>query len=120
MRQVKSQNPELLKLIRSLRKKAKENDVAIWRDVADRLSASKRQRTSVNLSRLNRYTKQKEAVVVPGKVLGAGKLEHPLVVAAFAFSDEARQKIAQAKGKCLSISELMENAPKGSNVRIME
>jgi large subunit ribosomal protein L18e len=103
-----------------LRKKAKENDVAIWRDVADRLSASKRRRTAVNLSRLNRYTEQKEAVVVPGKVLGAGKLEHPLVVAAFAFSEEARQKIVQAKGKCLTISELVENIPKGSNVRIME
>lgn len=120
MRQVKSQNPELLKLIRSLRKKAKENDAAIWRDVADRLSASKRQRTAVNLSRLNRHTKQKEAVVIPGKVLGSGKLEHPLVVAAFAFSDEARQKIVQAKGKCLTISELVESIPKGSNVRIME
>ena len=120
MRQVKSRNPELLKLIRSLRKKAKENDVAIWRDVADRLSASKRRRISVNLGRLNRYTEQKEAVVVPGKVLGAGRLEHPLVVAAFAFSDEARQKIAQAKGKCLTIFELVENTPKGSNVRIME
>jgi large subunit ribosomal protein L18e len=103
-----------------LKKKAKENDVAIWRDVADRLSASKRQRISVNLGRLNRYTEQKEAVVVPGKVLGAGRLEHPLVVAAFAFSDEARQKIALAKGKCLTISELVENTPKGSNVRIME
>ncbi len=120
MRQVKSQNPELLKLIRSLRKKAKENNVAIWRDVADRLSASKRQRTSINLGRLNRYTAQKEAVVVPGKVLGAGKLEHPLVVAAFAFSEEARRKIAHAKGKCLTIPELVESTPKGSNVRIME
>jgi large subunit ribosomal protein L18e len=69
---------------------------------------------------LNRHTEQKESVVVPGKVLGAGRLEHPLVVAAFAFSDEARQKIVQAKGKCLTISELVENAPKGSNVRILE
>ena len=120
MRQVKSQNPELLKLIRSLKKKAKENDAVIWRDVADRLSTSKRQRPAVNLSRLNRYTKEKETVVVPGKVLGAGRLEHPLVVAAFTFSDEARQKITHAKGKCLPIQDLVEDNPKGSNVRIME
>ena len=120
MKQVKSQNPELLKAIRSLRKKAKENDAAIWRDVATRLSASKRRRVSVNLSRLNRYTKEKETVVVPGKVLGAGRLEHPLVVAAFAFSDEARAKIIHAKGKCVPISQLIEDNPKGSNVRIME
>lgn len=120
MRQLKSQNPELLKLIRCLKKKATENDVAIWRDVADCLSTSKRQRVAVNISRLNRHTKEKETVVVPGKVLGAGRLEHPLVVAAFAFSDEARQKITHAKGKCLPISDLVEDNPKGSNVRIME
>ena len=120
MKQVKSQNPELLKLIRYLRKKATEDNVSIWRDVADRLSTSKRQRSAVNLSRLNRHAKEKETVVVPGKVLGAGKLEHPLVVAAFAFSDEARQKITHGKGKCLPIQELVEDNPKGSNVRMME
>lgn len=120
MRQVRSQNPELLKLIRFLRKGAKENNAAIWRDVANCLSSSKRKRIAINLSRLNRHTKEKDTVVVPGKVLGAGRLEHPLIVAAFTFSDEARSKITQAKGKCLPILELLEANPKGSNIRIME
>jgi len=120
MRPVKSQNPELLNLIHSLRKKAKENDAAIWRDVADRLSSSRRRRVTVNLSRLNRYTKEKETVVVPGKVLGAGKLEHPLIVAAFTFSKQSHSKISTAKGKCLSILELLKTNPKGSNIKIME
>jgi large subunit ribosomal protein L18e len=120
MKQVKSQNPEFLNLIRSLRKKAHENDAAIWRDVADRLSSSKRRRIAVNLSRLNRYTKEKETVVVPGKVLSAGKLEHPVIVAAFAFSKQAHAKISSARGKCLTITELLKVNPKGSNVRIME
>jgi ribosomal protein uL13 len=120
MKQVKSQNPELLKAIRSLRKTAKENDAAIWRDMAVRLSASKRRRVAINLSRLNRHTTETETVVVPGKVLGGGKLEHPIIVAAFAFSDEARAKIVHAKGKCVYISQLLKDNPKGSNVRIME
>lgn len=120
MKQLKSQNPELLNLIRSLRKKAKENEAAIWQDVADRLSSSKRKRVAVNLSRLNRCTKEKETVVVPGKVLGAGRLEHPLTVAGFAFSKEARLKISKAKGKSLTILELSKKNPKGTNVVIME
>ena len=120
MRQVKSQNPELLNLIHSLRKTARENDATIWRDVAQRLSSSRRRRVAVNLSRLNRYTKEKETVIVPGKVLGAGKLEHPIHVAAFAFSEQAQSKILKAKGKILAISELLKDNPKGSNVRIME
>jgi len=120
MRQLKSQNPELLTLVRSLRKKAHENDAAIWRNVAEELSSSSRKRATVNLSRLNRYTKDKETVVVPGKVLGVGKLEHPITVAAFAFSKQARTKISHAKGRCVSILELVKGNPKGSNVRIMK
>lgn len=120
MRQVKSQNPELLNVIRSLKKKAKENDADIWRDIATRLSSSKRRRVAVNLSRINRYTKEKEIVVVPGKVLGAGKLEHSLIIAAFNFSKQATMKISAAKGKSLTIPELLKSNPKGSNVKIME
>jgi large subunit ribosomal protein L18e len=120
MKSVKSQNPELLNILSSLRKKAKENDAPIWQDVADRLSSSSRRRVAINLSRLNRHTKDKETVVVPGKILGAGKLEHPLIVAAFAFSEQAQSKISNAKGKCLTILELLNDNPKGSNIRIME
>jgi len=58
-------------------------------------------------------------VVVPGKVLGAGKIDLPLQVAAFAFSDKARSKISKAKGKCLSIPELMKKNPKGANVKVI-
>jgi len=57
--------------------------------------------------------------VVPGKVLGAGRIDHPVHVAAFSFSDQARFKILRAKGKCLSILELMEKNPKGTNVKIL-
>jgi large subunit ribosomal protein L18e len=110
----------LLNVIRSLRKKAKENNAAIWRDVAERLSSSRRRRVTVNVSHLNRYTKEKETVVVPGKILGAGKIGHPVFVAAFSFSRQAKSKISAAKGKCLSILDLLKKNPEGSNVRIME
>jgi large subunit ribosomal protein L18e len=120
MKQLKSQNPELLNTIRSLREKAKENDATIWQDVANRLSSSKRRRVAVNLSRLNRHTKEKETVIIPGKVLGSGRLEHPLVVAGLTFSNTARLKISRAKGKALAILELLKDNPKGTNVRIME
>lgn len=120
MKRVRSSNPELLTVIGFLKKKARENDAPIWRDVAERLSSSRRRRVSVNLSLLNRYTKAKETVVVPGKVLGAGRLEHSISVAAFAFSNQAKSKISRARGKSLSIPELLKANPKGSNVRIME
>jgi large subunit ribosomal protein L18e len=58
-------------------------------------------------------------VVVPGKVLAAGNISHPVNVAAFAFSEQARAKILKAKGKCLSISDLMKKNSKGTNVKIV-
>ncbi len=120
MRNLESTNPQLVALVRSLRKKSKENNAPIWLEVAERLSSSRRSRVAVNLSLLNRHTKAKDNVVVPGKVLGSGDLEHAVSVAAFAFSDRARVKISSAKGKCLSILDLVEANPKGSGVRVLE
>jgi len=117
MRRVRTTNPELTSLIRLLRKKSRENEAKIWRDLAHRLSNSRRRRTTVNVSRLNRYTQKRETVVVPGKVLGAGKIDHPVSVAAFAFSDQAKLKILKAKGKCLSIPNLVKKNPKGTGVK---
>ena len=119
MKKVKATNPELIALIRDLKKKSRENQTELWLDLAERLSSSKRSRIAFNVSRLNRYTKDGETVAVPGKVLGAGKADHPITVAAFAFSDRAKSKITKAKGNCLSIRELMEKNPAGKNVKLM-
>ncbi len=119
MRKVKATNPELIELIRFLRKQSRENKAEIWRDVAERLAKPRRKRLSVNLSCLERNTQKKEAVVVPGKVLSAGKLSHPITVTAFAFSAVAKEKISAANGKCLSFSDLIKKNPKGSNVKII-
>jgi len=118
-RKIKSTNPQLINLIRLLKKGSRENKAAIWRDIAERLSKSKRARIAVNISRIDRYTEENDEVVVPGKVLGAGLIKHPVKVAALDFSDQARSKILKAKGKCLSILELMEMNPKGTNVKII-
>ena len=120
MKTIRTTNPELIKLIRTLRKKSRENEARIWRDIADRLARSRQRRTPVNVSRLRRHTERGETVAVPGKVLGSGKIDHPVKVAAFAFSKQAESKILGAKGKCLSIQELAEKNPKGTNVRIIE
>ncbi len=119
MRKTRSTNPELVRLIGYLKKKGREKEAAIWRDIAERLAKLKRKNIVVNLSRLNRYTKKSEMVAVPGKVLAAGEIHHPIVVAAFAFSEKAVEKIGTANGKCLSLYELVEENPAGSNVKIL-
>jgi large subunit ribosomal protein L18e len=112
-------NQELKNLIRFLEKAAREKNAKIWKAVAKLLSKSSRKRIVVNISKINRHTKKGETIVVPGKVLAAGEIKHPVIIAAYAFSQTAKIKITKAKGKCLSISELVEKNPKGSNVKII-
>ncbi len=119
MKETKKTNPELIGLIRFLKKQSRENKANIWRDIAEELSKPRRKGIAVNLSRLNRHTQKNETIVVPGKVLGAGKIDHAITVAAFAFSETAKEKIKAAKGRCLSLLELAKKNPKGSNVKII-
>ena len=119
MKETKSTNPELIKLIRFLKKQGNENEAEIWRDVAIHLAKNRQQRAAVNLSRINRYTKKSDMVVVPGKVLGAGTIEHAVTVAALNASKRAKEKLTAAKAKFLSIPELVEKNPKGSKVKII-
>jgi large subunit ribosomal protein L18e len=111
-------NEQLMELLQLLKKTAIENDAAIWKRVASDLEAPTRRRRVVNVYKLEKYTKDNETVVVPGKVLGTGELNKKITVAAYTFSEQAVQKI-NAKGKCLSIKELVEKNPKGNKVRIM-
>ncbi len=119
MRKVKATNPELVGLVSSLKKQSRESKAEIWRDIAERLVKSKRRRVAVNLSRLDRYTSKNETVAVPGKVLATGEITHPITVAAFTFSEKAKEKIKTARGKCVSFSDLAKKNPKGSNVKII-
>ncbi len=112
-------NEHMRALIMELRKESSTQKAGIWSRVAEDLEAPTRKRRVVNLSRLNRHTKANETVIVPGKVLGSGMLEHGIVIAAFAFSTGAKERIEQAKGKCLTIQELVKQNPKGKDVRII-
>jgi large subunit ribosomal protein L18e len=119
MKETKSTNPELIQLIRFLKKQSREKDARLWRDLAKHLAKTRQNRAAVNLSRINRYTQKSDTVVVPGKILGSGAIDHAVTVAAFNASDKAKEKLAAAKANYISIPELVEKNPKGSNVKII-
>ena len=119
MKETKTTNPELIKLIGLLKKESREKQAGIWLDIAEYLSKTRSQRISVNLGTINRNTKRNDVVVVPGKLLGSGNLDHAVTVAAFGTSQKAKDKLATAKSKYLSIAELLEKNPKGANVKII-
>ena len=115
---MKKTNYNLKSLIEEMKKVSSEQNVKIWKRIAVDLEKSTRAKRIVNISRLNRYTGENEVVVVPGKVLGTGDLNHKLTVAAFSFSDSAKEKI-NSNGKAITLSELLQSNPKGNKIKII-
>ena len=112
-------NEYLQQLIGVLKTKSRETNAPIWRAVADKLAKPTRQRIEVNLTDISKNAGDATAVVVPGVVLGSGTLKKGLTVASWRFSEGATQKIKAAKGKIMSIDELMQENPKGTGVKIL-
>jgi len=112
-------NPILKKLIEDIRNKGHKEKIPFLIELAKKLEKSKRKKPEVNVSKLNRVCKNNETVIVPGKVLSSGTLKKPLTVAAANFSMSAVEKIQKAGGNPISIRELVETNPKGTNVRIV-
>ena len=112
-------NPQLSELTRSLRKASKENRAPIWLAISNAINKPRRNMAQVNISRIARLTTDGETVAVPGKVLGAGTIGHKLTVAALSFSADAKEKIRNAGGMCMTLVELIRKNPKGTKVKIM-
>jgi large subunit ribosomal protein L18e len=111
-------NPRLRSLIADLKSTARDSGADVWHAIADRLEKPRRTHAEVNLGRIERYANEDETVVVPGKVLGSGRLHKDVTVAAVDFSESAETKIEQV-GETESLEQLLETNPDGSNVRVI-
>jgi len=112
-------NQNMALLISELKKKSITSKQRLWKAIALELERPTRQRRVVNLSRIDRFTKEGEIIVVPGKVLSSGDLNHKLTIAAWRFSETSIDKITSQKGKAISIEELMKSEIKGKKIRII-
>ena len=109
----------MIELEKSLHKTSKETQAPIWVALSKALRKTRKNMAEVNVGRIARYTKEGETVAVPGKILGNGMIEHKITVAAVNFSKEAKDKILNAGGKCLTINDLLKTNPKGTKIKLM-
>jgi len=100
-------------------KEASYKGNSIWKKIADDLNKPTRKQRIVNLSKINRYSKENDTVVVPGKVLAAGELDHKLIIAAYKFSGQSIKKIEKAGAAAITIEQLMKKNPEGKNINII-
>lgn len=102
------------KLIRDLWKTKRR----IWKNLSKKLSGPRNNRIEANLYRINKKTKNNDIIVVPGKVLGIGELDHKITIACLSSSKSAIKKIEASGSKLISIEELLEQNPEGENVKV--
>jgi len=103
------------KVIALLEKAGRKSKNALWLDLANRLAKPRRQRPDINLWKIAKLAGifSGKTLVVPGKVLGTGKIKEKVNVVAFEFSGQAEEKIVKAGGKAIKIEEAVEAiAPK--------
>ncbi len=110
-------NYQLQELLADVNQKAVAS--RFWKRVGFDLQKPTRQRRMVNIYKIEKFAESGETILVPGKVLSVGELTKKVDVAALNFSADAKQKIESAKGKVLTIKELLLKNPAGKGVRIL-
>ena len=108
-------NNEVMDLVNALNSKESK----LLKRVASDISKSSRQRREVNLSRIDRFTKENEIIIVPGKVLGGGDLNHKITISALKFSTSALDKLKRNGSTVVPLNELTKESVVGKKVRII-
>ena len=113
---------ETNKTIAKIAKHGKAAKQKIFLVIAEEIGRSRRQRVAVNLGKLSKLAtaNAKKILVVPGKVLSLGEAVQGIQVAAFQYSAEAKAKILAAKGKAISLNELIDSKAKPSEMVLVK
>jgi len=81
-------------------------------ELASKLAVPTRKRIALNLDEISRESKDGETIIVPGKVLGTGKIDKKIKIIALNFSKQAEEKIKKAKLHAETIKEALEKNKK--------
>ncbi len=100
MRTTGPTNPELKRMILSLKKLKK------YPDLVKKLERPRRRKSSINVADIEKLNEHKIFAV---EVLGAGEITKPVTVYSWRYSASAKEKIHKAGGKALSLDDLIRN-----------
>jgi large subunit ribosomal protein L18e len=112
-------NQNLALLISELKKKSITSKEMLWKRLALELERPSRHRRVVNLSKISRFSTEGDLVIVPGKVLASGTLDHKITIVAWTFSGSAREAIEEKKAKAITLNEFLKSDIKGKRVKII-
>ena len=111
-------NQVVLHMIKDLKQASKKNEAPIWAKLADLALKPSSSKRTVNLTRINKITKENDVIFVPGKVLGTGYVSHKITLSSFSISTTAANKIIQSGGSVMTYSDMIKKFPTGKDVII--
>ena len=111
-------NQLVLHMIKDLKQASKKNEAPIWSRLAALALKPSSSRRVVNLTRINKTTKENDILFVPGKVLGTGNISHKITLSSFSMSATAANKIIQTGGNIMTYSDMIKKYPTGKGVII--
>ncbi len=85
----------------------KANNKGISRRIYELMAVPTRRRAAINIYKLNKFTKEGDNVVVPGKVLSVGSIDHRVNISALEFSKEAYNKLRSANCNIVKIEKMI-------------
>ena len=91
----------------------------LFKRIIDELKKSSRQKRDLNISKINRYSVEGSNVIVLGKVLSAGSMDHKVNVLAFAYSKDALEKLKKSGSSAKLIDELAKSGKVPQKVIIL-
>lgn len=109
----RKKNPALVETINSAKKNEK------WKEIAEILTYPRRKKRYLNLGQLNKLVESGEKIVVPGKILSQGILDKKIKLSAFSFSEEAKEKLKEAKIEFNYIEEEIKKNPSAEGIKLL-
>ena len=106
-------------LINEAEKLYRKTKKPLYNRILKELKKSTRQKRDINISKINRYSIEGSNVLVLGKVLGSGDINHKVNVIAFSFSESAIVKLNKNGCKVITLDEFLKDAKIPNKVIIL-
>jgi len=106
-------------MAKELKGASKKNNAPIWSRLAELALKPSSARRTINIGQIDKFVKDNDVIVVPGKVLGTGNISHKITLCSFSISNTGAKKVLQSGGKILNFSELIKSHPTGKGVTII-
>lgn len=113
------ENPMVREVVKKIRAVSKAGNKSFWSSVEEMILSPRSRRPEVNVGKVSKLTKANDVVLVPGKLLGDGLIDHPVTVGALFASKSAVKKVVEAGGTYLPMTEFIDRFPEGSNVKVL-